>query len=70
MVVIVLDPPWLEGVDERHEHQCADHVFHQLVLAEAAVPTVMPDHKQLHAQVLPLMPVCQRSHRETATLQA
>ncbi len=41
VVVIVLNSPGLEWVDEGHEHQCAHNVFHQLVLAEAAVAAVV-----------------------------
>ena len=50
MVVVVLDAPGLERVDEGHEHESAHDVLHQLVLAEAAVPAVVPDHKHLHTQ--------------------
>ena len=51
VVVVVLDSPGLKGVDERHEHQCAYDVFHQLILAEAAVAAIMADHKHLHVRM-------------------
>lgn len=47
VVVVVLDPPGLEGVYEGHEHEGSHNVLHQLVLAEAAVAAVMPHHKHL-----------------------
>ena len=47
VVVVVLDAPGLEGVDERREHEGPHDVLQQLVLAEAAVPTVVPDHEEL-----------------------
>ena len=50
VVVVVLDAPGLKGVDQRHESKRAHDVLQQLVLAEAAVPAVMADHKQLRRQ--------------------
>jgi hypothetical protein len=47
VMVVVLDAPGLERVDEGHEHESAHNVLHQLVLAEAAVPAVMAHHKEL-----------------------
>ena len=47
MVDVVLDPPWLKGVDEGGKHEGAHNILHQLVLAEGTVPTVMPYHKEL-----------------------
>ena len=48
VVLIVLDAPRLEGVDERHEHDCAYYVFQKLVLAESSMTAVMSHHKHLH----------------------
>jgi len=48
VVVVVLDPPRLEGVDERRERQRPHDVLQQLVLAEAAVPGVVAHHEPLH----------------------
>ena len=50
-MVVVLNSPGVEGVDERHEHERAHNVFHKLVLAEAAVAAVMSHHKQLQGTV-------------------
>lgn len=50
MVVVVLDPPGLKGIDEGGKHQGAHNVLYQLVLAEGAVATVMTHHKELQAQ--------------------
>lgn len=47
MVLVVLDPPWLKGVDEWHEGQGTHNVLKQLVVTEAAVTTVMANHKEL-----------------------
>jgi hypothetical protein len=47
VVLVVLDPPGLEGVDEGHEGQGAHNVLKQLVGAEAAVTTVVANHKEL-----------------------
>ncbi len=47
MVVVVLDPPWLEGVYERRKHEGAHNVFSQLVLTKGTVTTVMAYHKEL-----------------------
>lgn len=55
VVLVVLDPPGLKGVDERHEGQRAHNVLQQLVVAEAAVTTIMANHKELqkpHAQAV------------------
>lgn len=52
VVLVVLDPPWLEGVDEGHEGQGAHNVLKQLVGAEAAVTTVVANHKELQAQAI------------------
>lgn len=64
MVDVVLDPPGLERVDEGGEHEGAHNVLHKLVLAEGAVPAVMPHHKELHSTHSPLMPVitCSKWH--------
>ncbi len=50
VVVVVLDPPRLEGVDERREGHRAHDVLQQLVLAEAAMPAVVTDHEPLHGR--------------------
>jgi len=50
VVVVVLDPPRLEGVDQRRERQRPHDVLQQLVLAEAAVPGVVAHHKPLRTQ--------------------
>jgi hypothetical protein len=50
VVLIVLDAPRLKREDERHEHDGANDVFYQLILAEAAMSTVMPNHKHLQAK--------------------
>lgn len=47
VVLVVLDAPWLKGVDQGHEGQCAHNVLQQLVGAEAAVATVVADHEKL-----------------------
>ena len=49
VVVVVLDPPRLEGVHQRREHERAHNVLQQLVLAEAAVPAVVPHHEELRS---------------------
>ena len=50
VVVVVLDAPGLKGVDEGRKHDGAHDVLQQLVLAEAAVPAVVPHHKHLQCQ--------------------
>lgn len=47
VVVVVLDPPGLKGVDDRHKHESADNVFHKLVLAEGAVTAIVANNKPL-----------------------
>jgi len=72
VVVVVLDAPRLEGVDERHEHERAHDVLHQLVLAEAAVPGVVPDHEQLrspHAQFAPFT-LLHHTHAHTSAVHS
>ena len=49
MVRIVLDPPRLKGIQQRHEGESAHDVFHEFVLAKAAMAAVMPNHKELHS---------------------
>ena len=50
VVLVVLDAPGLEGVDQGHEHDGAHYVLQQLVLAESTMAAVMPHHK--HLQVI------------------
>lgn len=50
VVLVVLDPPGLEGVDEGHEGQGTHNVLQQLVAAEGAVAAVVPDHKELRTK--------------------
>lgn len=50
VVVVVLDAPGLEGVDEGRKHQGAHDVLHQVVLVEAAVAAVVANHKPLHSR--------------------
>ena len=47
VMMVVLDPPRLKGIYERHEGNCAHDVFHKVVLAEAAVSTIMANDKEL-----------------------
>lgn len=47
VVVVVLDAPWLKGVDQRHEHQGTHNVLHQVVLVEAPVTSVVANHEKL-----------------------
>ena len=47
VVVVVLDAPGLEGVDEGREGDGAHDVLQQLVLAEGAVARVVADHEEL-----------------------
>lgn len=47
MVVVVLDAPWLKGVDEGGKHEGAHDVLQQPVLAEGAVPGIVPDDEEL-----------------------
>lgn len=49
VVVVVLEAPWLEGVDEGSEHYGAHDVLHQLVLVEAPVAAVMANDEPLRA---------------------
>lgn len=52
VVDVVLDPPWLEGEDERCKHECANDVLHKPVLVEATVTSIMANHKELqHLEV-------------------
>mmetsp|Transcript_3393 Transcript_3393/g.9938 ORF Transcript_3393/g.9938 Transcript_3393/m.9938 type:complete len:432 (-) Transcript_3393:50-1345(-) len=46
VVLVVLDPPRVERVDEWHEHEGSHDVLHELVLGEGPVPTVVPNHKE------------------------
>jgi hypothetical protein len=47
VVVVVLDAPGLEGVDEGRKHERPHDILQQLVLAEAAVPAVVANHEEL-----------------------
>lgn len=47
VVHVVLDPPWLEGEDERCEHERAHNVLNKPVLVEAAVASIVTDNKEL-----------------------
>ena len=47
MMMVVLDAPRLKGVDEGHEHDGAHDVLNQLIFAEAAMPTIVPNHEHL-----------------------
>ena len=50
VVVVVLDAPGLKGEDERHEHDRAHDVLHQVVLVERAVPRVVAHDKPLEGR--------------------
>lgn len=50
VVVVVLDPPWLEGVDQRHEEQGAHDVLYQVVLVEAAVASIVANDEPLQSR--------------------
>lgn len=70
VVVVVLDAPRLEGVDEGRKHEGAHDVLEQLVLAEGPVPGIVSNHKELHQSTrafrqLPI-PQGQREHIEFA----
>lgn len=45
VVLVVLDAPWVEWVDERGKHDCADNVFQELVFGEGAVTAIMANDK-------------------------
>jgi hypothetical protein len=47
MVVVMLDAPGLERVDQRHEHKGPHNVLNQVVLVEGAVPSIMANNKEL-----------------------
>lgn len=34
MMLVVLDSPWLEWIDQWHEHECSHNVLHKLVFGE------------------------------------
>lgn len=51
VVVVVLDAPGLEGVDEGHEHERAHNVLHQVVLVEGAVRALVANHKPLQRAI-------------------
>ena len=51
VVVVVLNPPRLEGVHQRREHDGAYDVLQQLVLTEAAVTAVVSHHEELRGTV-------------------
>ena len=63
MVVVVLDPPRLERVYERHERQCTHDVLNELILAEGSVPAVMANHKPLQ-EMAQLFTVWESLHDE------
>lgn len=67
MVIVVLDPPALKWVDQRHEGNRANNVLHQLVLAEGPVGGVMPNDEQLQ-QAKHLVRQYQRSQLTHGTL--
>lgn len=48
VVHIVLDPPGLKGIQKRHEGGCTNNVFYKVIFAEAAMPAVMTNDKELH----------------------
>lgn len=47
VVDVVLDPPWLEGEDKWCKHEGAHNVLHKPVLVEAAVTSIVANHKEL-----------------------
>jgi hypothetical protein len=47
MMLVVLNPPGLKGIDQGHECQSSHNVPQQLVLAEAAVATIMANDEEL-----------------------
>lgn len=47
VVVVVLDPPGLEGVDQGREEDVAHNVLDQVVLVERAVAAVVANHEAL-----------------------
>jgi hypothetical protein len=69
VVLVVLDPPGLEGVDEGHEGQGAYNVLKQLVGAEAAVTTVVANNKELQGQGTStgcsVCAACHKHHRDS-----
>lgn len=48
MVVVVLDAPGLERVDEGSKHEGAHDVLDQVVLVEGAVARIVANHEELH----------------------
>mmetsp|Transcript_4454 Transcript_4454/g.11104 ORF Transcript_4454/g.11104 Transcript_4454/m.11104 type:complete len:488 (-) Transcript_4454:18-1481(-) len=46
VVVVVLDPPGLKGVDERRKHQRAHNILHKVVLVEGAVASIVADGEE------------------------
>lgn len=51
MMVIVLDPPWLKRVYERHKHDGPHNVFQQLVFGESPVTGVVANDKHLQCNL-------------------
>ena len=47
VVLVVLDAPGVEGIDDGHEHESPDNVLYQLVLAEGAMTAIMANHEPL-----------------------
>lgn len=50
VVVVVLDPPGLKGVDERRKHQRAHNILHKVVLVEGAVASIVADGEELQEE--------------------
>ncbi len=50
VVVVVLDAPGLEGVDQWREHDCTHNVLYQVILAEAAVAAVVAHDEPLQGR--------------------
>lgn len=47
MVLVVLDTPRFERINERHETDGSNDIFKQFVFAERAMPAVVPNNKEL-----------------------
>ena len=50
VVVVVLDPPGLKGVDEGGKGNGAHNVLQEFVCGEAAVATIVPNNKELQQE--------------------
>lgn len=55
MVMVVLNPPRLERIDERGKHDSSYNVFHNVVLVESAMPRIVADREELQQRISGLM---------------